>query len=492
MHAAEGILTARGGMTVARRRRGTRHGEVLRRRLRPARHRLRRRALRRSTGGRVAIAGDRITLDGGTGEVFAGTVPTISPELGADFELLMKLGRRVATHAEVRTNADTPQDDARSPGTRRRGHRPLPHRAHVLREGAHRDRARDDPVERRRRRAKEGPREAAARSRSSDFSASSPAMAGLPVTIRLLDPPLHEFLPTTTTPRDQARAGAWDIGVKPAELRKTRRLPARTNPMLGHRGCRLGITYPEIYAMQVRAIVRSALRAAPRRRSCLPRDHDPTGRLRLGAARPCAAKCSSATIEARTAGRYGMRRSAADRDHDRVAASGAGRGPRSRRARRLLLVRHQRPDADDTRLLSRDDAAKFLPVYIDRGLLPGDPFVSIDEGWRRPADRDRRRASGRVHLCRFEDRHLRRARRRSPFGRVRRGDRPRLRVLLAVPGTDRPPRSRPRGPSQGLKNPAPRHASGPSESWRIVISNSRTGHSSESTDRAWCPSPCGT
>jgi pyruvate,orthophosphate dikinase len=170
----------------------------------------------------------------------------------------------------VRTNADTPPTPAR-PRVRRRGHRPDPHRAHVLRGRPHHRDARDDPG--RHRRGREKALNKLLPFQRDDFIGIFKAMNGLPVTIRLLDPPLHEFLPHTRRP-EGTRQGH---GVSVAKVREARDQLHEEEPMLGHRGCRLCVTYPEILEMQVR-------RRSSRRRSTAcaatsrpARDHDPAG-----------------------------------------------------------------------------------------------------------------------------------------------------------------------------------------------------------------------
>ena len=211
------------------------------------------------SAGKVLKDGDWISIDGFTGEVFAGQVATKPSEVvqvlinktleagrvarsTSSYAQADELGRR-ASQAEVRTNADQPDQAAAGDRLRRRGHRPVPHRAHVLR--PHRRYPRDDPG---RRRAKAARRRwpSCCRSSASDFDGLFRAMKGRPVTIRLLDPPLHEFLPHDD-------AGAGGAGQEARQYRP-RRSPAACkelhefNPMLGHRGCRLGIVYPGDHA----------------------------------------------------------------------------------------------------------------------------------------------------------------------------------------------------------------------------------------------------
>jgi pyruvate,orthophosphate dikinase len=240
MHAARGILTSRGGMTS--------HAAVVARGMgRPCVSgagdlRIDVKAGRLSAGGVEVAAGDLITIDGTTGEVMLGAAAMIQPELSGDFQTLMGWADEVRT-MRVRTNADTPQDartarefGAEGIGLCRTEHmffdaqRIVAVREMILAEDADARRAALDKIFR--------------------------IMAGLPVCIRLLDPPLHEFLPHSDDDLAEVAAAA---GVDFETLRHRAAQLHEVNPMLGHRGCRLGISYPEIYEMQVRAIFEAAL-----------------------------------------------------------------------------------------------------------------------------------------------------------------------------------------------------------------------------------------
>ena len=251
MYAAEGILTARGGMTshaavVARGMgkpcvsgAGALQIDYLKKELRIGAHLLR--------------EGDLLTIDGATGEVIAGQVPTIQPALSGDFAELMQLADKVRT-MKIRTNADTPHDakTARSFGAEGIGlcrtehmffdaERIIAMREMILAENIS---ARKSAL------AKLLPMQ------REDFVGIFKEMAGLPVTIRLLDPPLHEFLPHSEAEiKEVANAAKIDI----AKIKERIKILHEANPMLGHRGCRLGITYPEIYEMQVQAILEAAI-----------------------------------------------------------------------------------------------------------------------------------------------------------------------------------------------------------------------------------------
>ena len=254
MHAARGILTARGGMTS--------HAAVVARGMgRPcvsgagsvsidAKAKIMR------VGGREVREGDTLTIDGTTGEVMAGSVPTVQPELSGDFGVLMGWADDVR-RLKVRANAETPHDcrTARDFGAEGVG---LCRTEHMFFEGSRITAVRqmilaEDEAGRRAALAKLLPEQRA------DFAAIFEVMAGLPVTIRLLDPPLHEFLPHEEAEfAEVAKAAGVEVEIlkrRAAELHEF-------NPMLGHRGCRLGVTYPEIYEIQARAIFEAAIDVA--------------------------------------------------------------------------------------------------------------------------------------------------------------------------------------------------------------------------------------
>ncbi|MCO6177396.1 pyruvate, phosphate dikinase [Ciceribacter sp. RN22] len=254
MHAAEGILTTRGGMTS--------HAAVVARGMGipcvagagNLRVDLRNEVL---IGAGVTLGkGDVITIDGSTGQVLKGRVPMLQPELSGDFAQLMDWADRTR-RMTVRTNADTPTDAraARSFGAEGIG---LCRTEHMFFEGMRIQVMREmilaaDEEGRRRALAKLLPMQ------RSDFTELFEIMHGLPVTIRLLDPPLHEFLPKT----DEEIAEVADaMGLEPQVLRQRVDALHEFNPMLGHRGCRLAISYPEIAEMQARAIFEAAIEAA--------------------------------------------------------------------------------------------------------------------------------------------------------------------------------------------------------------------------------------
>src|SRR6476469_6272035 len=246
MHAAEGILTTRGGMTS--------HAAVVARgmgkpcvsgagsiRVDYAKQTM-------TVGGKTFKKGATVTIDGSTGQVIEGSVAMLQPELSGEFATIMEWADK-ARRLGVRANADTPTDArvARKFGAEGIG---LCRTEHMFFEGDRIVAVRqmilaDDEKSRRLALAKIQPMQ------RQDFVGLFEIMAGLPVTIRLLDPPLHEFLPKTHADMEVV---AKDLGVDVAEIEARAHKLHEFNPMLGHRGVRLGISYPEIYEMQARAI----------------------------------------------------------------------------------------------------------------------------------------------------------------------------------------------------------------------------------------------
>ncbi len=254
MHAAEGILTTRGGMTS--------HAAVVARGMgKPCVSgvgtiRIDYKAQTMTVGGQTLKAGDKITIDGSTGQVILGEVAMLEPELSGDFATLMEWADGIRT-MKVRTNADTPTDarTARNFGAEGIG---LCRTEHMFFEGdriiAVREMILADDAE--------GRRAALAKIlpyQRQDFLELFKIMSGLPVTIRLLDPPLHEFLPHTD---QEVQEVVKATGVTEDKIRHRTRELSEHNPMLGFRGCRLAIAFPEIAEMQARAIFEAAVQAA--------------------------------------------------------------------------------------------------------------------------------------------------------------------------------------------------------------------------------------
>jgi len=366
MDAAQGILTARGGMTS--------HAAVVARGM-----------------GKCCIAGcgvininevqkyftvndliikegDYITLNGTTGEVMLGEAPLVTPELTGDFGTFMKWvdGFR---KLGVRANADTPHDSevarkfgAEGIGLCRTEHMFFaPERISAVREMI----LADDIDGRKRALAKLLPFQ------KEDFIGILTVMKGLPVTIRLLDPPLHEFLPHTD---EEINALAASMEVPAEKLKARNRALHEFNPMLGHRGCRLGITYPEIYEMQVRAIMEAACELSKKKVKVIPEIMIPlVGHVNeLKMMRELTVKVAEEVQQ-----RYKTKVSYTI-------------GTMIELPRAAVTADEIAPQADfysfgtndltqTTFGLSRDDAGRFLPYYIEKGVLENDPFITIDQ-----------------------------------------------------------------------------------------------------------------
>ena len=365
MHAAEGILTARGGMTS--------HAAVVARGMgRPCVSgagglAIDYKAKVMRIGGREVREGDILTIDGATGEVMLGEVPTVQPELSGDFGTLMGWADK-KRRLRVRANAETPADcrAAREFGAEGIG---LCRTEHMFFDAERIANVRqmilaEDEAGRRAALDKLLP------AQRSDFVEIFRIMAGLPVTIRLLDPPLHEFLPHREEEfAEVARASGLDIET----LRRRATDLAESNPMLGHRGCRLGITFPEIYAMQAQAIFEAALEVASEGEPPLPEIMVPL----------VATKAELAIIKSlidRTAGTVFAERGT------RIAYQVGTMIELPRAALRAGDIAAEAEffsfgtnDLTQTALgVSRDDAGRFLGAYVDQGIFARDPFVSID------------------------------------------------------------------------------------------------------------------
>ncbi len=366
MHAARGIVTARGGMTS--------HAAVVARGMgRPcvcgaaelqidhARRELKAR-------GRTFRAGDVVTVDGSRGEVLAGAAAMIEPEVTGDFATLMGWADQVR-RLKVRANAETPLDarTARGFGAEGVGLCRTEHmffdedRIAAVREMI----LADDEAGRRAALAKILPMQ------RSDFAELFRIMAGLPVTIRLLDPPLHEFLPHTE--KDLA-AVAEATGLDPAKLMRRARELQESNPMLGHRGCRLGVSYPEIYEMQVRAIFEAACEVAGQGDPPIVEVMHPLvakgeemAYLRALTDRVARQVLDERgmTLEYKVGAMIELPRAAIRADDLAAHAEFFSFGTN---------------DLTQTTFgISRDDSGRFLAAYLDKGIYDKDPFVSLDE-----------------------------------------------------------------------------------------------------------------
>ena len=367
MHAARGIVTARGGMTS--------HAAVVARGMgRPcvsgaAELKIDLEAGTVSAGGVTLAAGDVVTIDGSAGEIIAGEVPTVAPEPGPDFVRLMEWADGART-LRVRANAETAAEarvargfGAEGIGLCRTEHMffdderiPAIRRAIMAETGDERRDALAEilPMQRR------------------DFMELFDIMAGLPVTVRLLDPPLHEFLPHR---RDELADMARATGKSVAEVERRAARLREANPMLGHRGCRLGLTWPEIYEMQARAVFEAA--------------------LAVGDARGAPVVPEIMIPLAATGRELELLRERIDSIAASVASE-AGRAPDYILGTMIELPRACLRAGDLARTarffsfgtndltqtafgVSRDDSGRFLDRYVELGIFGRDPFVTLDE-----------------------------------------------------------------------------------------------------------------
>jgi pyruvate,orthophosphate dikinase len=366
MHAAEGILTTRGGMTshaaVVARGMGrpcvSGAGEL---RVDYAKKQL-------MVRGTTVKEGDVLTIDGGTGEVFVGEVPTIQPELSGDFATLMEWADGLR-RLKIRTNADTPTDarTARQFGAEGIG---LCRTEHMFFEADRIVAVREMIMAS----TTEGRRAALAKilpMQREDFVEIFRIMRGLPVTVRLLDPPLHEFLPHTEAEIEEVAKAS---GASAETLRQRAIELKESNPMLGHRGCRLGISYPEIYEMQARAIFEAVAAVSKELgETALPEVMIPLiatkkelDILKTMIDRVAAevAKETGAKVPYLTGTMIELPRAALRAQEIAESAEFFSFGTN---------------DLTQTAFgLSRDDAGSFLKTYQDKGILETDPFVSID------------------------------------------------------------------------------------------------------------------
>jgi len=365
MHAAQGILTARGGMTS--------HAAVVARGM-----------------GKCCVAGcgaininetqryfivnthtvkegDYLTLNGTTGEVILGEAPLIKPELTGEFGIFMKWVdgfRKIG----VRTNADTPHDakvarafGAEGIGLCRTEHMFFePDRISAVREMI----LADDTEGRQAALAKLLPMQ------KGDFIGIFKEMKGLPVTIRLLDPPLHEFLPHTD---EELKTLAHQMEAPFDKLKARNKALHEFNPMLGHRGCRLGITYPEIYAMQVQAIIEAACELSKQKVKVIPEIMIPlVGHVKeLKMMRELTIKIADEVQKKyKTKVKYTVGTMI---ELPRAAITA------DEIAKHADFYSFGTNDLTQTTFgLSRDDAGRFLPFYVEKGILEDDPFITLD------------------------------------------------------------------------------------------------------------------
>ena len=366
MHAARGILTARGGMTS--------HAAVVARGMgRPCVSGASALSIDMASrtariGNREIREGDTITLDGSNGDVMAGSVPTVEPELVGDFGTLMVWADK-HRRMKVRTNAETPLDCqvARQFGAEGIG---LCRTEHMFFEAGRISLVRqmilaEDEAGRRAALAGLLPEQ------RSDFASIFEVMAGLPVTIRLLDPPLHEFLPHADAEFAEL-AEATGLGVE--HLKRRAGELHEFNPMLGHRGCRLGITFPEIYEMQARAIFEAACDVAEKSGDApIPEVMIPlvATRKELEILRALVDRVALEVFAEKGRTLEYMVGTMIELPRAALMA-----GEIAHEARFFSFGTN---DLTQTTLgVSRDDASRFLNPYVEQGIYPRDPFVSLD------------------------------------------------------------------------------------------------------------------
>ena len=366
MNAAQGILTSRGGMTS--------HAAVVARGMGKCcvagcgDIEIDYSAKTLRVKGYVIKEGDMLTLDGSTGEIFLGEVKTLEPELSGAFDRIMKIAdskRRL----KVRANADTPKDattarnyGAEGIGLCRTEHMFFgPDRIDAVREMI----IADNKTDRERALAKLLPMQ------REDFKALFEIMKGYPVTIRLLDPPLHEFVPHTDKEiQDFATRVRGDFAAIKSKINSLHEF----NPMLGHRGCRLAITYPEIYQMQVRAIAEAACDVIKAGAQLVPEimipliaTHKELEILRAQAHDEVRKVQSERSVEFKyqIGTMIELPRAAVTADKVALSADFFSFGTN---------------DLTQTTLgLSRDDSGRFLGSYVSQGIFARDPFVTIDQ-----------------------------------------------------------------------------------------------------------------
>ena len=366
MHVAEGILTARGGMpshaAVVARGMGkccvSGAGEI----------KVDYKARTVEMGGKVYKEGDWISLNGSTGEVYDGQVPTVAPDLSGDFATIMNLAEKY-TKVDVRTNADTPKDAAvaRRFGAKGIG---LCRTEHMFFEGDRIKAMREMILAK----DEDGRRIALAKllpMQRGDFEGIFEAMDGYGVTIRLLDPPLHEFVPHQTATMKEL---ADEMGLTLEEVKLACDSLEEFNPMLGHRGCRLGCTYPEITEMQARAIIEAALNMKAKGIAVYPE-------IMV----PLVGVVQELKLQAEIINRVAAEVFAERGDSIAYKVGTMIEVPRA------AITADQIAEVADffsfgtndltqmTFGYSRDDAGKFLKIYKEKGILKTDPFAVLDQ-----------------------------------------------------------------------------------------------------------------
>ncbi|MCL2064941.1 MAG: pyruvate, phosphate dikinase [Candidatus Cloacimonetes bacterium] len=366
MDASEGILTARGGMTS--------HAAVVARGMGKCcvsgagSIQINYKERTMTIEGKVYKEGDFISLNGSRGEVYEGQVVSKIPDVSGDFAALMALCEK-HTKMHVRTNADTPKDSAlaRSFGAKGIG---LTRTEHMFFEGE-RIKAMREMILAENLEGRKKALEKILPYQREDFEGIFEAMNGLPVTVRLLDPPLHEFVPHE---EKQQKEIADELGISLEKVKQRVSALHEFNPMLGHRGCRLGITYPEITEMQTRAIIEAALNLKKKNVVAVPEIMIPL----IG------------TLAEFENQEHIIRQTA-----DKIFAERGDKinylvGTMIEIPRACLVADKIASKAeffsfgtnDLTQMTfgySRDDAGVFLPEYITKNILKNDPFVTIDQ-----------------------------------------------------------------------------------------------------------------